>query len=107
MIMSNILYPSRYHGFGTKPPFFEGWYYKLVSKNEKQRLAVIPGVFLFEDKTKSHSFIQVFDSEKKQVHYHRFPIEAFNAAKDSFEIKIGESNFLQRGFGDRVIILMF
>lgn len=93
MIKSNILHPSRYHGFGTKPPFFEGWYYKLVSMNEKQRLAVIPGVFLSEDKTKSHSFIQVFDSEKAQVHYHRFPIEAFSAAKDLFEIQIGSNTF--------------
>lgn len=93
MIKSNILHPSRYHGFGTKPPFFEGWYYKLVSMNEKQRLAVIPGVFLSEDKTKSHSFIQVFDSEKAQVHYHRFPIDAFSAAKDFFEIKIGPNTF--------------
>ncbi|MDF1519826.1 MAG: tocopherol cyclase family protein [Brevefilum sp.] len=93
MIKSNILHPSRYHGFETKPPFFEGWYYKLVSKNEKQRLAVIPGVFLSEDKTKSHSFIQFFNSEKRRVHYHRFPIEAFSAAEDLFEIQIGSNTF--------------
>jgi len=96
MIKSNIIHPSRYHGIGTKPPFFEGWYYKLVSKDEKQRLAVIPGVFLSDDKTKSHSFIQIFDSEKEQVHYHRFPIEAFRAARDSFEIQIGSNTFNSR-----------
>jgi hypothetical protein len=32
-----------YHGHGKRPPFFEGWYYKLVSADETQRYAVIPG----------------------------------------------------------------
>jgi len=96
MILPNILYPARYHGFGTKPPFFEGWYYKLVSQDENHLFAIIPGVFLAEEQTKSHCFIQVFDSETAQVRYHSYPIEAFKAAKNAFEIQIGSNTFASR-----------
>ena len=28
------LNPGIFHGLNKKPPFFEGWYYKLVSADE-------------------------------------------------------------------------
>jgi hypothetical protein len=58
--MRNFFYttlrPAMYHGHGKRAPFFEGWYYKLVSVDEQHRYAVIPGVILGED---GHTFIQV------------------------------------------------
>ena len=38
-----ILNPSTYHGTRQKPPFFEGWYFKMVSADEKHKIAIIPG----------------------------------------------------------------
>lgn len=91
--MSNILHPSRYHGFDAKPPFFEGWYYKLVSKDHKHKYSIIPGVYLATEQNKSHCFVQVFNSEDDAVNYHRYPIDAFKAEKDRFEIQVGPNTF--------------
>ena len=40
----STLHPAIYHGHGQQPPFFEGWYFKIVSADETQRYAIIPGV---------------------------------------------------------------
>ena len=53
--------PECYHGDGKRPPFFEGWYFKLVDAVARQRFAVIPGVFLADEPGASHSFIQTLD----------------------------------------------
>lgn len=91
--MSNILHPSRYHGFGAKPPFFEGWYFKLVSKDQNHKYSIIPGVYLSLDPNKSHCFIQVFNSGDDTVNYHRYPIDSFTAEKERFEIQVGPNIF--------------
>jgi hypothetical protein len=83
-------HPAMYHGTGKRPPFFEGWYYKLVSQDEKQRYAIIPGVILGE---KAHAFIQILDGVSGASAYHPFPIEAFWASLDDFDIRIGNSRF--------------
>jgi len=92
-MLSNILHPNRYHGFTAKPPYFEGWYYKLVSADEDTRFAIIPGVYLSPDPTKSHSFVQVFDSQADLVNFHRYPLDAFKASNDAFEVKIDQNTF--------------
>ena len=93
MFKSNIRYPNRYHGFTAHPPFFEGWYYKLVSADQSKRFAIIPGVFLAPDQAESHCFVQVFDSETHQVQYHRYPYQDFTPSPDSFEIMVGPNYF--------------
>ena len=95
MAFTNILHPNRYHGFTKKPPYFEGWYYKLVSADEKSRFAIIPGVYLAKNPEKNHCFIQVFDSNADAVRYHRYPFDAFQAARDSFNVQVGRSTFSQ------------
>lgn len=85
------MHPLRYHGKPRqRPPFFEGWYYKLVDATEQHRYAVIPGVFLTQD---PHAFIQVLDGATGQATYHRFPLEMFWAADDRFEVHIGANRF--------------
>jgi hypothetical protein len=46
MSLRSTLNPGVYHGLNKKPPFFEGWYYKLVSADERDKVAIIPGVIL-------------------------------------------------------------
>jgi tocopherol cyclase len=89
----NILHPSRYHGFTAGPPYFEGWYYKLVNKDGSQRFALIPGVYIATEKAKSHCFVQVFDSQAGNVTYHRYPLNAFEASPDNFEVLVGPNYF--------------
>ncbi len=93
MSIASILHPERYHGFSATPPFFEGWYYKLVSADGETRFAIIPGIYLSTDSSKSHCFVQVYNSDTEQVHFHRFPPEAFSSSRDDFQIQIGSNTF--------------
>jgi len=90
--LRTTLNPAMYHGHGIRPPFFEGWYYKLVSASETQRWAIIPGVFLGKNE---HAFVQVLNGVTGQSAYHRFPIQDFWAAQEQFMVKIGPNEFTQ------------
>ncbi len=87
------LHPERYHGYGKNPPFFEGWYFKLVDASEQQRFAIIPGIFLSDDPQHHHAFIQVLDGSTGRASYHTYAAEDFDAARDRFEVRIGSSRF--------------
>ncbi|HSN94632.1 MAG TPA: hypothetical protein VLR89_06175 [Anaerolineaceae bacterium] len=54
MSIHGILNPGLYHGFNKKPPFFEGWYFKMISADERHKIAIIPGIFLGQN---AHSFV--------------------------------------------------
>lgn len=88
--------PEVYHGHHRRPPFFEGWYFKIVDAQEKHRYAIIPGIFLSDDPERHHAFIQVLDGLTGSATYHRFPAEAFQAAENSFEVRIGDNTFSSR-----------
>jgi tocopherol cyclase len=89
-LIYTILHPSMYHGHRAKPPFFEGWYYKLVDESESRRFAIIPGVILGKD---AHAFIQILDGVTGGTEYHRYPIDAFEASQSGFHLRIGENEF--------------
>lgn len=91
--IESVLHPERYHGHMLKPPFFEGWYYKLVDKTHRHRLAIIPGIFLSQDAENHHAFVQVLDGMAGNATYHRYTASEFVAAKDRFEVQLGENRF--------------
>jgi tocopherol cyclase len=95
--MRNIWNPGVFHGNRQDRQFFEGWYFKLISKDNQSRWAVIPGVFHHPDPELRHAFIQVLDGNTRQVIYHRFPVEDFLASKTGFEIRIGRNLFSGEG----------
>ena len=72
MQLRAILNPSTYHGTRQKPPFFEGWYFKMVSADESHKIAIIPGVILGKD---AHAFVQVIDGSDGSTEYFTFPID--------------------------------
>jgi hypothetical protein len=94
--LQRVRHPERYHGHAHRPPFFEGWYYKLVSASEEQRYAIIPGIFKSDDPDQNHAFVQVLNGTTGEVVYHRFAADAFRSAKERFEITVGASRFTQR-----------
>ncbi|MCA9982301.1 MAG: hypothetical protein KDD89_15760, partial [Anaerolineales bacterium] len=94
---AHTYHPERYHGRGKTPPFFEGWYFKLVDSAEQNRLAIIPGIFLSDDPARQHSFIQVLDGLTGAATYHRYPAEAFWAAENEFAVRVGQSEFSAQG----------
>ena len=91
--LRSIWRPALYHGRGKQPPFFEGWYFKLVDASEQHRYAVIPGVFIGREPGASHAFVQTLDGATGRTAYHRYPFEAFQAARDEFDIRIGPNRF--------------
>ena len=91
--MTNTWRPGAYHGHGRTRDFFEGWYFKLVDAGERQRLAVIPGVFLGKQGHDSHAFVQTLDGVTGRTTYHRYPLESFWAAPDLFDIRVGPNRF--------------
>ena len=93
--LRTIRNPAVYHGHLRKAPFFEGWYFKLVDAVEARRYAIIPGVFIGDggEPGASHAFVQTLDGVTGRTAYHRYPFEAFQAARDTFDIHIGPNRF--------------
>ena len=84
-----------HHQLATGKPFFEGWYYKVVDAAGAQPYAFIPGVFLGKG---AHAFVQVLDGRAGTSWYHRFPLEAFRADRDRFDVWVGKNHFHEGGF---------
>jgi tocopherol cyclase len=100
LVFSRLLSPWRpeaYHGFGRTRGFFEGWYYKCVTRDEGRAVAVIPGVSLAPDPADSHAFIQFADARRGRAHYFRYPLSEFRAHPSRFEVRIGANEFRSDG----------
>lgn len=89
----STFHPAAYHGHGKEPPFFEGWYYKLVDTTGGHRYAVIPGIFLSDDPQQRHAFVQVLDGATGEATYHRYPADEFWAAEGELDLRIGPNRF--------------
>ena len=87
-----VFHPERYHGWGRRQKYFEGWYYKVVSANEQHAFAFIPGIAM-DDKGKQHAFIQVLDGKAQSAEYMAFPTTAFKAATNQFRIQVAVNGF--------------
>lgn len=94
------LNPARYHGQHKKPPFFEGWYFRMTDNHQQESMAIIPGIFFHPDPAKSTSFIQVIDGKNLESHYLEFPADLFASNKGKFEISIGSNRFSS----DRIVL---
>lgn len=95
--IQTVLHPQWYHGADVRPPFFEGWYYKLVDCDRLHRLAVIPGIFVDPAGRDSHSFVQVLDGEGISARLYRYPTEEFRAAAGRFDVQVGPNRFSPDG----------
>lgn len=89
-----------FQGDLDKNPYFEGWYFKQVSKDGKQMISLIPGISLSEQD--AHSFVQYIttiqgeDNKKRtETGYIRYPLHSFEYQEEPFQIKIGPNTFTQ------------
>jgi tocopherol cyclase len=85
--------PAVFQGDLKRTGYFEGWYFKNVSADNKTAYAVIPAVSLSKDKSKTHAFIQFYDARGEKSYYFKFPLAEFWADEKSFSIKIGKNFF--------------
>ena len=84
--------PELYHGWRKKKRFFEGWYYKIVSKDEKSAFAFIPGIAMDENGNKQ-AFIQILNGKNSTSEYIKFPFESFKANSKKHIIEIDQNRF--------------
>ncbi len=90
-----ILNPELFQGNLSKKNYFEGWYFKHVSKDLSQVYSFIPGVSL--SKTDPHAFIQVFDGITGKTDYIRYDLDEFITNPEKLDVKIGSSEFSING----------
>ena len=84
--------PELYHGWGKKNKFFEGWYYKIVSKDQDYAFAFIPGIAMDENGLKQ-AFIQILDGKKLKSSYIKFSFDEFKPNPSVHDIIIGKNRF--------------
>jgi hypothetical protein len=96
-----VRHPEAFHGSGKTNNFFEGWYIKLVSADKSQRWAVIPGIFRglksSGDTSVDQAFVQVLDGNTGRSWFHEFPVDAFSASTDKFDVTVGGNHFDSQG----------
>lgn len=100
-MLDKLRNPVLFQGDLNKKDYFEGWYYKQVSADQKTSLSFIPGISL--NPNDEHSFIQYIgvqtDSQGKKLTttgYIRYPLASFNFQEEPFAVKIGQSIFTER-----------
>ncbi len=88
--------PSWFQGSKEKSRYFEGWYFKNVSEHGESCWSFIPGISLVGKN--AHAFVQVINGSTGDTYYFRFPPEEFSFSKTSFDVKIADNYFSEKGF---------
>lgn len=98
MTLRKIINTVLFQGSTKKKHYFEGWYYKQISKDKKSVISFIPGISLFDDDL--HSFVQYifvsFDKNNKKTintGYIKYPMKAFKYSDIPFSINVGGNIF--------------
>jgi hypothetical protein len=96
--LNGIKHPEGFHGNGKTRNFFEGWYFKIVSEDQKQKWAIIPGIFRgLGGSSRDEAFVQVLDGSTGRSWYHVYPVYEFSASETAFDVTVGENHFSSAG----------
>ncbi len=87
--------PEVFQGSLKKKNYFEGWYFKQVTADLSDTIAIIPGVSIV--KNDPHAFIQIMDGANGFTDYIKYPLEEFTWGKKEFSVKVGSSEFSRKG----------
>lgn len=90
--IQSLFRPECYHGWGKSKKYFEGWYYKVISADEKHAYAFIPGIAMDNEGNK-HAFIQILDGKKQSADYITFPSKDFISQAGTFYTEIAGNIF--------------
>lgn len=91
-IISRLFNPEVFQGKFKTKNYFEGWYYKIVDKDETNSFALIPGI-AYDKENNGHAFVQVIDSIEYKTEYNRFLISDFKYSEKDLEVSVGENRF--------------
>jgi hypothetical protein len=90
-----IFKPEVFQGSLRKDNYFEGWYFKQVTADQSNTLAIIPGVSLARNDP--HAFIQIMDGSTGTTDYVSYDLKDFRWERREFAVEIGSSVFSARG----------
>ena len=76
--------PEVFQGNLRRKNYFEGWYFKQVSADLANTVAIIPGISIV--KNDPHSFIQVMNGSTGYTDYVRYPLDALRWKTKEFDI---------------------
>jgi len=88
-----IFRPELFQGGLNKRNYFEGWYYKHVSRDLEHVYSFIPGISLSEKDP--HAFIQVINGITGHTEYIVYPSDQFEWGKTRLYLRIGASVFTE------------
>lgn len=89
----SVFHQERFQGKNKRYPYFEGYYFRMVSKTGRS-VAVIPGITLTKDDP--HSFVQIIDS-KGSSGYFRYTAKQFEYSDKDVFICVGKNVFSKEG----------
>jgi tocopherol cyclase len=96
--LRGIQHPEGFHGNGKTRNYFEGWYFKIVSEDQRQKWAVIPGIFRgLGGSSRDEAFVQVLDGSTGRSWYHVYPVTDFSASETAFDVRVGDNHFSSSG----------
>lgn len=87
----NVFKPELFQGSLKQNNYFEGWYFKHVSKDLDQVYSFIPGISLHTDNP--HAFIQVINGLTGETNYIEYPVSEFSFSTKYFRVEVGGSVF--------------
>jgi hypothetical protein len=87
----SVFKPEVFQGNLSYKKYFEGWYFKHVSKNLEHVYSFIPGISLNPENP--HAFIQVIDGLTGKTQYIEYPLSSFSFSKKYFKVQVGDSVF--------------
>ena len=87
--------PEIFQGNLRKKQYFEGWYFKQVSRDQTYTFSFIPGVSLVENDP--HAFIQIMNGYEATSDYIRYPVNEFSWDTRRLFLKVGSSTFTASG----------
>ncbi len=87
--------PEVFQGNLRRKNYFEGWYFKQVTADLSNTVAIIPGISIV--KNDPHSFIQVMNGSAGFTDYVRYPTDEFRWETKEFDITVGSSVFSRSG----------
>lgn len=90
--LRTFFHPERFQGWGRRRKYFEGWYFKVVTRDKLRAFAIIPGI-AYTNEGEGHAFVQVLDGMNGTSEYITFDEKALVAFSDRFEVRVGKNVF--------------
>jgi tocopherol cyclase len=86
-----VFKPEVFQGNLSSTCYFEGWYFKNVSKDLRNVYSFIPGISLNAENP--HAFIQVINGLTGKTQYIEYPVSSFSYSRKEFKVQVGNSVF--------------